>query len=129
MRTKQEVESEINELTEKLNKLRDEYFNNFHQEKINTLKSFVGKYFEWNNELLNSKTYTYYTGVDEEKLILNAICVIKSSYNKFNVALTIHEGFDREYAIKRNNLKEISRKEFNNIVLESINELNKIINQ
>ena len=129
MKSKQEIESRMSELTEEINKLRDEYFNNFHQEKINTLKSFVGKCFEYNNKNLNYKRYILYTGVNEEKLTLDAVCLDKSNYNKLQVSLSNHEGFDRGDAIKRNELKEISRQEFDNVVLESINELNKIINQ
>lgn len=127
MKSKQEIESRMNELNEELNKLKNEYFNNFHQEKINTLKSFVGKCFEYKNE--SYAKYVLYTGVNEEKLTLDAVCLYKSNYNKLQVSLSNHEGFDRGDAIKRNELKEISRQDFDNIVLESINELNKIINQ
>lgn len=129
MKTKQEIESRMNELSDEMNLLKNEYFNNFHQEKINTLKSFVGKYFEYNNKNFNYKRYILYTGVNEEKLTLDAVCLDKSNYNKLQVSLSNHEGFDREDAIKRNELKEISRQDFDNIVLEGINELNKIINQ
>lgn len=123
MRTKQEIESRMGELSEELNLLRNEYFNNFHQEKINTLKLFVGRCFEYKSDSLKYIKYIHYTGIDEEKLTLNAVCVTKSSYSKFNVSLDNHKGFDRTDAIERNELKEISRQEFDNIILESINEL------
>lgn len=125
MKSKQEIESRMNELTEEINKLRDEYFNNFHQEKINTLKSFVGKCFEYKSESYTK--YVLYTGVNEEKLTLDAVCVTKSAYHKFDIGLSNHEGFDREDAVKRNGMKEISRQEFNNVVLEGINELKLLI--
>lgn len=127
MKSKQEIESRIDELTEELNKLRDEYFKNYNEEKINTLKSFVGKYFEYKGESFDYVKYINYIGVDEEKLTLNAVCVTKSKYSKFNVSLDNHEGFDRGDAIKRYELKEISRQEFDNVVLESINELKLLI--
>lgn len=127
MKSKQEIESRMNELREELEELRGEYFNNFHQEKINTLKSFVGKCFEWENLSFSTTKYILYTGVNEEKLTLDAVCITKSAHNKFYIGLSNHEGFDREDAVKRNGMKEISRQEFDNVVLESINELKLLI--